>query len=200
MASLPASSIYPRSTFPRFPDLPIEIRLTIWEHAVSAIESRIVHLKQRLLKEMEGEWWERVRSNVPMWPCDKPFEQDELAPWEKDGWGTRTENEYAVIPWADTNFAYGPIEDYDHEYDSSLWYQSGYGLSRPERLWGFSTETQTPGLLLLCRDSREVALKHYQLLFSSLGAIPQISTLFETRYSSTMTRFSIVTKTWNGVF
>jgi len=87
------ASSTPLTMFPLFPHLPFEIRLSIWQFAIP--DPRIVHIKLRRLKEQEGdEWWGRVRSEVPMWPCDKPFEQDELAPWEKDTWLAKFEFQY----------------------------------------------------------------------------------------------------------
>jgi hypothetical protein len=50
----------------------------------------------------------------------------------------------------------------------------GDGLDRPKSLWGFGSESSTPKLLLTCQESRDVALKHYQPAFCSLGSIPPI--------------------------
>ncbi|CZR58644.1 uncharacterized protein PAC_08536 [Phialocephala subalpina] len=90
--STPLSPQAPLTAFTLFPKLPVEIRLMIWK--LSLPGPRIVHLKQKRLKEPAGEWWERVRSDVAMWPCDKPFEQDGLAPWEKDDWDAKFGWEY----------------------------------------------------------------------------------------------------------
>lgn len=139
-----------------------------------------------------------------MWPCDKHFEQDELARWEKDVCDTRIESKYegnevgkiAKGERQDANATFNRTKDKEGKIRSGL----RDGLDRPERLWGFSTESQTPALLLLCRDSRNAALEHYQLLFSLWAAFPRyISTLFETRFSSIMIRSPMITQSYTSM-
>lgn len=224
----------------------------IWK--LSLPGPRIVHIKQRRLKELEGNWWERVRSDIAMWPCDKPFEQDELARWEKDDWHAKFECEYdgdamfddlaeverlekeseeqeaarkerlrlpdelkglhfemmpehseefhrrvkqgewqadvllemirdykfIVVPKdyrKEEGYTFSDSEGDQDEYsnaDSQQESEFGDGEYRPKRLWGFSTESPTPALVLACRESRAVALESYRPIFSSLGALPQI--------------------------
>ncbi|KAF8855191.1 hypothetical protein BDZ45DRAFT_676367 [Acephala macrosclerotiorum] len=242
----------PLMTFTLFPELPIEIRLMIWRLSLPGL--RIVHIRQNRLKEPEGEWWKRVRSDIAMWPCDKPFEQDELAPWEKDDWDAKFEfdydgddvfddlaeverlekeseeqeaarkerlrvpdewkglhfetmpehskeldrrvkqgerlvdvllemirdHRYIVVPKdyrREEGYTFSDSEGDQDEYsnaDSQQESEFGDGGYRPKRLWGFSTESPTPALLLACRESRAVALASYRPIFSSLGAYPQI--------------------------
>jgi hypothetical protein len=161
---------------------------------------RIVHIKQNQLKELEGKWWERVRSDIATWPCDKPFQQDELAPWKKDDWHAKFEcdydgddvfNDLAEVRRLDKESGEeGVTEDcYKHidiwhnpesdqagyrDADSQQGFEFGDDMDRPKKLWGFSTECPTPAVLLVCRESRGVALKYYQPTFSSLGGIAQV--------------------------
>jgi hypothetical protein len=184
--------------FTKFPSLPIELRLMIWGLALPG--PRIVHIRQRQLKELEDKWWERVRSDIAMWRCDKPFQQDELAPWEKNDWHTKFEcdydgddvfNDLAEVRRLDRESEekgaiehccdhigiwHNPesVEDGHTNADSQQGFEFGDGVNRPKKLWGFSTECPSPALLLACRESRDVALKYYQPAFSSLGGMSQI--------------------------
>ncbi|KUJ24284.1 uncharacterized protein LY89DRAFT_776425 [Mollisia scopiformis] len=139
----------PSLTFDKFPDLPTELRRVIWKLALPG--PRIVHLKQKLLKQPEGRWWERVRSDVAMWECDKPFEENE--------------------PDSDKEVA---AEDEGTDSDSQQSSDFGVRMYRPDSLWGYSTETEIPAMLLACRESRDIALGFYQPLFASLGAKAQV--------------------------
>jgi 2EXR family len=110
-----------------------------------AISPNFVPREQMLtLLLTKGTWWNRVRSDMEMQPCDK------------------------FIPWHDRASQEDTFEDPDQEFDI------GDGMDRPMKLWGFSSECPTPAVLLACRESRDVALKDYQPLFSSLGALPQV--------------------------
>lgn len=129
--------------FTKFPLLPIEVRLMVWKYALP--DPRIVHIRQRPLKELEGEWWKRVRSDLEVMPLDETASRH------------ITESEVISSLEADSQqeFHIGDVDEL-------------------KELWGFESESPTPAVLLACRESRDVSLKCYQPLFSSLGALPRI--------------------------
>lgn len=65
----------------------------------------------------------------------------------------------------------------------------GPRTDRPRRLYGFCSESHNTNLLLACSESRSVALKYYQPMFSSLGGIAQIyfDTTIDTLFIDTNT-------------
>lgn len=164
----------------------------IWRYALPG--PRIVHLKQKQVKALDGEWWTTVRSDIAMWPCEEDdrdyqcecaYDGDEVFDDGADG-GNKLGCEYDGDDIFDDC---ADIERLDREtveeevtagsrassIDPYLppGHEFGDGINKPKGLWEFSTESSILDLLLTCQESRGVALKRYQRMFGSLGAVPQ---------------------------
>lgn len=62
------------SSFPKFAQLPVEIRTMIWEAAVQQLSPRIIHLSLRKLRMSKG-YYSRVRSDLDIYG-DEPEEKE----------------------------------------------------------------------------------------------------------------------------
>jgi hypothetical protein len=174
--STSSSSRTPLLTFTNFPSLPTELRLKVWKHALPG--PRIVHLKQKRLKELEGQWWAKVKSDVAIWSCEED-NRDHKIEYAYDGNGV---SEYwpGVKPFDEESKDQGDTagsssnESAHSDPHSPPDQEFGDGGHRPKSLWGFRTESIMPDMLLACHESRGVALEQYQRMFGSLGTTPQI--------------------------
>ena len=152
--------------FTLFPNLPLEIRLIIWKHALPG--PRVVNLRQRKLKKTIGEW--ETETGKP-WPPTKEGLEDEDADEEDD--------HFLVDPpslqWRNKErFVVGdtlrdPLRDDEYDEDA---YKAG-------NLVAFVSDCPPPEILSVCREAFEVVSKWYQKVFSTLGSVPTTWICFE---------------------
>jgi len=147
-------------SFTLFPNLPQEIRLIIWEHALPG--PRVVNLRQRKLKKTIGEW--ETETGKP-WPPTKDGLEEEDTDVEDDNfWVDLLDRDR----WrARERFLVGdtlrdPLRDSEYDDDA---YKAGH-------LVAFVSDCPPPEILSVSREAFEVVSKWYQKVFSTLGSVP----------------------------
>lgn len=157
-------------SFPRFNDLPKELRLAIWEYAATV--PRIVHLTKKTLRtDKDPDWWRYVRSDKSVDDEDDFYDTFELPDFE--------------ISRINRDVACQRLLTRDEDYNGSMTREEARRILHspprysyyvqplpPRPLHGFRSET-IPSVLLACQESFEVASKVYSRVFVSLGAFPQ---------------------------
>jgi len=151
-----------QAVFTKFPELPREIRLLIWEAALPG--PRIVHLKIELFRSCDF-GTRRVRSDKTL-ACDCLHCKKYAPGKEIEEHGERACTTADVAEEAD-NEDRGWNTDDDADPDEQ-------NLDGPETLWGFRTKSPAPVVLFVCRESHEVGAKVYTRCFPSLGGCPTI--------------------------
>ncbi|KAH8594024.1 hypothetical protein B0O99DRAFT_625769 [Bisporella sp. PMI_857] len=179
------------SSFPKFSELPTELRLVIWRLALPP--PRIVHLQRiDLWTDDDSNWWKRVRSDkrivgpaiVPDGTIIKDEDEDYgefelsrrdaeelekqiaarrlLIPDDKYK-GTMSRKEAKAMLQRVSLRRY-PARDRRYNYATG---------QTPAILFGYKSEHPVPSLFFVSREARHVASKVYTNSFSALGAIPQ---------------------------
>ncbi|KAH6717666.1 hypothetical protein BKA61DRAFT_716019 [Leptodontidium sp. MPI-SDFR-AT-0119] len=138
-------------SFSRFPDLPFEIRLLIWE---ATVEPQVVHLRQRHVSECYHAV-ESVSSN--RYVADRCTGK---APAKYQGCLCESHKD-------------GPRKEFDRM-------DRIRGRPYLHHTMGFDTDVPIPALLLACRESFHAASKVYTKSFSALGSIAQTYFNFKT--------------------
>lgn len=125
-----------------------------------------MHLRQKRLKELESRWWERVRSDTTVESCNRPYKHEDdngeanlEVDFEEEWNGCSDkskdkqvdgeyENEEAGDYGDDLDAGLGSDSDSDANSQDELVFDNG--VDRPKGLWGFSSESPSPALLLAC--------------------------------------------------
>ncbi len=134
----------PSTFFPRFAELPFEIRLEIWE---LAIEPQVVHLRQRHISECHHAVHHVSSDRHVADRCTGRVPQD------YQGYVCNEREEGMAKEFARMDRVRGRPYLY--------------------RMMGFDTDVPLPSLLLACHESFQVASKVYKKSFSALGSFAQ---------------------------
>jgi len=132
--------------FQLFPKLPIELRLVIWEQALPG--PRVVNLTRKKLKKTVGDW-------------------------ERENGANRREDIFLAAGMSSAEVFLDLHKIYNPNDEGNGKTRLSPKDSNAVELAGFESNTEPPNILFACRESRDLALKHYQLAFSSFGSIPQ---------------------------
>ena len=150
--------------FTLFPNLPFEIRLVIWKHALPG--PRVVNLRQRKIKKTIGEW--ETETGKP-WPPTKEGLEDEDADEEDD---------HFLVDVLDTSdwrmgerYVVGDTLREANVYDDDA-YKAG-------NLVALFSDCPPPEILSVCREAFEVVSKWYQKVSSTLGSVSTTWICFE---------------------
>jgi len=148
------------NTFHRFSDLPVEVRLDIWELALPG--PRIVHLKMKPLKVDPFIRAGHVSSNWPITP-ETPLEFSESEiPSKLDNFeAEREELKRASVVNMEPN-----TSTFDEFY---IAHPESINLSN---LSGFYSDVPPPTILYVCHEAYEVVSKFYTKAFSAHCALP----------------------------
>jgi hypothetical protein len=189
-----------QTSFSRFNDLPIELRLMIWGFAANI--PRIVHLSKKALRtDDDPDWWRYVRSDKPVDEEDPDFYDNFDIP---DFETSRINRELACqrLLTKDENYN-GSMTSAEARYILHVSHGSRYGWSHtnhnpPSQLHGFRSGS-IPATLLACHESFTVGTRLYSRAFASLGAFPQTYFNFhqDTLYLDSNSTIGVRSHQWN---
>lgn len=156
------SDAQPQRMFTKFPELPREIRLLIWEAALPG--PRIVHLRSEFLTSCKF-GTRRVRSDKTLAcdcvKCEVYAPRKEIAEHREGACTTADVVEEA----GNEDGGWHTDDDTDRDQED---------LGGPDTLRAFRTKCPAPVVLFVCRESHEVASKVYTRCFPSLGGFPTV--------------------------
>jgi hypothetical protein len=175
------------ASFTCFNRLALELRLVIWELALPG--PRIVHLCQRLLREdKDPGWWKRVRSDkvIEGSPLPAPYPEADVQDTEDYGYFDVDDYETTLLAndaLLERELAKERLLTRDEDYNGPMTRVAAKEVlargiprghnERPNRLKGFWSESETPAVLLVCKESFTVASRFYTRAFGRTGALAQ---------------------------
>ncbi|KAM3083704.1 hypothetical protein ACMFMF_001070 [Clarireedia jacksonii] len=142
------------TTFHCFPNLPKELRDMIWECSLSG--GRIVNIFQQLTNQTLRDWQEAE---------DRPQPKQGTYEVDKIDDGESAISYQQSLAWAsvDQMIALG------HSWKPRCWREY-----IDIKLVSFRSPSSTPAMLLACRESRRIALQHYERAFATPAKAPSI--------------------------
>jgi hypothetical protein len=169
------------TAFDRFPKLPLELRLMIWRFALPG--PRIVHLSKKSQRVLTVPyWWKHVRSDTPIEgpPLPIPYPDvvagdDHYTAFEVDKDDINSINYRLAKERLLTrdDMVEGTMTRDDAE--RIIWRERTMpvpGRNCPDTFYGYFSESETPAVLLACKESRNVASDVYTRAFSLPGFLP----------------------------
>jgi hypothetical protein len=156
-------------TFAKFPELPKEIRLMIWEAALPS--GRIVEILQRPLQMRVGEW------NWPGAP-ENPSEQDrvdyltEEMPADQGYVGrtsTRIQRMLGYFSLEEVDILVPEGYYFEPPSDGDFYIENNLDLPMP----GIMSPCPPPSVLFVCRESYEIASEVYKKIFATHAAFAE---------------------------
>lgn len=162
MADHASTSPNSGSTFPRFNDLPKEIRLTIWEKAASDPVPRLVLLRLKPLKKSRSE----MEQEQGISTCQFLL--------------TSEHDEY---PWS----LYGPVPIH-YNLNRSFW-DTREDLAEHEFIYGCYSSCKPPPILLACQESFKATSKFHPRAFKTSDSNPE--TYFNFQVDTLFLRFDV---------